>query len=119
MRMASSILIPPTTRSTTKASRTSASEKEVYRGGVKLTGESSSEGFEEEGEHAVAGDVAEGGKFKRVVAAGEFQGAGIGAVAAERIEHLAGELREHGGVVLAVHQETIAAGAHATLDVGH
>src|SRR5713101_2957502 len=117
--MASSILIPPATRTRTKASRTSASEKEVYRGGAEPTGESLCEGFEEEGKHAVAGDVAEGGEFEGVVAAGELEGAGIGAVAAEGIEHLAGELREHGRVVLAIDQEAIAAGAHAALDVGH
>jgi hypothetical protein len=41
----------------------------------------SGEGFEEEREHAVAGDVGEGGEFEGVVAAGEFEGAGVGAVA--------------------------------------
>src|SRR5258708_10324104 len=76
-------------------------------------------GFEEEGEHAVAGDVGEGAEFEGVVAAGEFEGAGVGAVAAEGVEHLAGEFREHGGVVLAVNHEGVAAGTHATLDVGH
>ena len=40
------------------------------------------EGLEEEGEHAVAGDVGEGGEFEGVVAAGELEGAGVGAVAA-------------------------------------
>src|SRR5712664_1148802 len=77
------------------------------------------EGFEEEGEHAVAGDVGEGGEFEGVVAAGEFEGARVGAVAAEGVEHLAGEFREHGRVVLAVDHEGVAAGAHAALDVGH
>src|SRR5258707_15270477 len=78
----------------------------------------SSQGFEEEGEHAVAGEVGEGGEFEGVVAAGEFEGAGVGAVAAEGVEHLAGELGEHGGGVLAVDHEGGAAGAHAALDVG-
>ena len=79
----------------------------------------SGEAFDEEGEHAVAGDVAEGEQFERIVAAGEFEGAGIGTVAAEGIEHLASELGEHGGVVLAVNHEHIAAGTHAAFDVGH
>src|SRR6266700_160812 len=102
-----------------KASRTFDSEKEVYRRDLEPTGESLSEGLEEEGEHAVAGEVGEGGKFEGVVAAGEFEGAGVGAVVAEGVEHLAGELREHGGVVLSVDHERVAAGAHAALDVGH
>ena len=77
------------------------------------------QGFEEEGEHAVAGDVREGGEFERVVAAGEFEGAGVGAVAAEGVEHLSSEVGEHGGVVLAVDHESDATGAHAAFDVGH
>ena len=77
------------------------------------------EGIEEEGEHAVAGDVREGAEFEGVVATGEFESAGVGAVAAEGVEHLACKLREHGGVVLAVDQEAVAARAHAALDVGH
>src|SRR5437016_13889440 len=40
-------------------------------------------------------------------------------MAAEGINHLSGELGEHGGVVLAVDHEGVAAGAHAALDVGH
>ena len=77
------------------------------------------EGLQEEGEHAVAGDVREGGEFEGVVAAGEFEGARVGAVAAKGVEHLAGEMGEHGGVVLAVDHESVAASAHAALDVGH
>ncbi len=77
------------------------------------------EGLEEEGEHAVAGEVGEGGEFEGVVAAGEFEGAGVGAVATEGVEHLAGEFGEHGGVVLAVDHEGVAASAHAAFDVGH
>ena len=76
-------------------------------------------GFEEEGEHAVASDVGEGGEFEGVMAAGEFEGAGVGAVAAEGVQHLAGQFGEHRGVVLAVDHEGVAAGAHAALDVGH
>ena len=53
------------------------------------------------------------------MAAGEFEGPGGGAVAAEGVKHLAGEFGEHGGVVLAVDHEGVAAGAHAALDVGH
>ncbi len=53
------------------------------------------------------------------MAAGEFEGARIGAVAAEGVQHLAGELGEHGGVVFAVEHEGVAAGAHASFDVGH
>src|SRR5713101_8810416 len=102
-----------------KASRTFDSEREVYPGGVEPERESLSEGLEEEGEHAVAGDVGEGGEFEGVVAAGEFEGAGVGSVAAKGVEHLAGEFGEHGGVVLAVDHEGGAAGAHTTLDVGH
>jgi hypothetical protein len=37
----------------------------------------------EEGKHAVAGDVGEGGKFEGVVAAGEFDGLRMGTVTAE------------------------------------
>src|SRR6266851_4361816 len=77
------------------------------------------EGLEEEGEHAIARDVGERGEFEGVVAAGEFEGAGVGSVAAKGVEHLAGEFGEHGGVVLAVDHEGGAAGAHTTLDVGH
>ncbi len=76
-------------------------------------------GFKEKGEHAVAGDVGEGGEFEGVVAAGELEGAGIGAVAAKGVEHLAREMGEHGGVVLAVDHEGGTAGAHAAFDVGH
>src|SRR5713101_8688195 len=101
-----------------KASRTFDSEREVYPGGVEPERESLSEGLEEEGEHAVAGDVGEGGEFEGVVAAGKFEGAGVGAVAAEGVEHLAGEFGEHGGIVLAVDHESVAAGTHAALDVG-
>jgi hypothetical protein len=78
-----------------------------------------SEGFEEKREHAVAGDVGERGEFEGVVAAGEFEGAGIGAVAAEGVQHLPRELGEHGGVVLPEEHEGVAAGAHAAFDVGH
>src|SRR5258708_26072733 len=77
------------------------------------------EGLEEEGEHAVAGDVGEGGEFEGVVATGEFEGAGVGSVTAEGVEHLASEFGEHGGVVFAVDHEGVAAGAHTALDVGH
>src|SRR5260370_27431341 len=75
-------------------------------------------GFEEEGEHAVASDVGEGGEFEGVMAAGEFEGAGVGAVAAEGVQHLAGQFGEHRGVVLAIDHEGVAAGAHAALAVG-
>ena len=77
------------------------------------------EGFEEKGEHAVAGDVGERGEFEGVMAAGEFEGAGFSAMATEGIEHLAGELGEHGGVVLAVNHESGAAGTHAAFDIRH
>ena len=77
------------------------------------------EGFEEEGEHAVAGDVGEGGEFERIVAAGEFEGAGVGAVATEGVEHPAGKLWDHRGVVLSVDHQSVPAGTHAALDVGH
>jgi len=53
------------------------------------------------------------------MAAGEFEGAGVSSVAAEGVEHLSGELGEHGGVVFAVDHEAGTASAHATLDVGH
>jgi len=53
------------------------------------------------------------------MAAGKFEGAGVGTVAAEGVEHLAGEFGEHGGVVLAIDHKGVAAGAHAALDVGH
>src|SRR5437879_6414758 len=53
------------------------------------------------------------------MAAGEFEGAGFSAMATEGVEHLAGELGEHGGVVLAVDHESGAAGTHAALDVRH
>ncbi len=76
-------------------------------------------GFEEEGEHAVAGDVGEGGEFERIMAAGEFEGARVGAVAAEGVQHLAGEFGEHGGVIFAVDHEGVAASPHTALDVGH
>ena len=76
------------------------------------------EGLEEEGEHAVARDVGERRKFQRVVAAVEFEGAGVGAVAAEGVEHLTGEFGEHGGVVLAVDEKAVAARAHAAFDIG-
>jgi hypothetical protein len=78
-----------------------------------------SEGLEEEGEHAVTGDIGKGGEFEGVVAAGEFEGAGIGPVAAEGVEHLSGELREHGGIIFPIDHEGVAAGAHAAFDVGH
>ena len=77
------------------------------------------QGFEEEGEHAVAGDVGEGGEFEGVVAAGELEGAWFGTVAAQGVQHLARKLGEHGGVVLAVNHESGAASAHAPLDVRH
>lgn len=53
------------------------------------------------------------------MAAGEFEDAGVGAVAAEGVEHLAGEFGEHGGVELAVDHEAGAASAHAAFDIGH
>jgi hypothetical protein len=77
------------------------------------------EGGAEEGEHAVAGDVGEGSELEGVMAAVEREGAGMGAVAAEGVEHLVRKLGEHGGVVLAVDQEGFTAGAHAAFDVGH
>ena len=40
-------------------------------------------------------------------------------MAAEGVEHLAGEFREHGGIVLAVNHEGGTASAHAALDKGH
>jgi hypothetical protein len=66
-------------------------EQEGKRAGLKPgLYKSLGEGLKEEGEHAVAGDVGEGGELEGVVAAGEFEGAGIGAVAAKGVEHLAG-----------------------------
>ena len=53
------------------------------------------------------------------MAAGELEGAGIGTVAAERVEHLASEIGEHGGVVFAEDHVGVAAGSHASFDVGH
>ena len=41
------------------------------------------EGFEEKGEHAVAGDVGERGEFEGVVAAGEFESVGFSAMATQ------------------------------------
>jgi hypothetical protein len=86
----------------------------TYFGGSGL-----SKGFQEEGEHAIASDVGEGGEFEGVVAAGEFEGAGVGTVAAERVEHLAGEIGEHGGIVFAEDHVGVAAGSHTSFDVGH
>src|SRR5580693_976568 len=79
----------------------------------------SGKALQEESQHAVAGNVGEGGEFKGVVAAGEFEGSWIGTVAAEGVEHLPSELREHGGVVFAVDHQAGAAGAHAAFDVRH
>ena len=73
----------------------------------------------EEGEHAVAGDVAEEGQLEGVVAAVEGQGAGMGIVPAEGGQHLLGEGRKEGGVVLTVDHEGVFAGTEAALDVGH
>ena len=53
------------------------------------------------------------------MAAGEFEGAWVGAVAAEGVEHLAGKIGEHGGIVAAVHHEGVAPGTHAAFDEGH
>ena len=53
------------------------------------------------------------------MAAVEGKGAGFGAVAAERVEHLAAKFGEHGGVVFSVDEEGVAVGAHAAFDVGH
>src|SRR5260370_35413698 len=53
------------------------------------------------------------------MAAGEFEGARVGAVAAEGVQHLAGEFGEHGGVIFAVDHEGVAASPHTALDVGH
>lgn len=47
-----------------------------------------SEGGAEEAENTVSSDVAERGKFQRVVAAVKLQAARLGAVAAEGVEHL-------------------------------
>jgi hypothetical protein len=77
------------------------------------------EGLEEESEHAVAGDVREGGEFEGVVAAGEFEGEGVDTVTAEGVQHLAGEFGEHRGVELTVDHESGATGTQAALDVGH
>ena len=85
----------------------------------RLCGKSLGQRLQEESEHAVAGDVGEGGEFEGVVATGEFEGTGVCTVAAEGVEHLAGEMGEHGGVVLAIDHECVAAGAHAALDKGH
>ncbi len=77
------------------------------------------QGGAEKGEHAVAGDVAEGGEFEGVVAAVELESAEVGVVAAEGSEHLGGEFGDESGVVFAVDHEGLLAGAHAALDVGH
>lgn len=42
----------------------------------------------EEREDAVAGDVAERGKFEGIMATVELKAAGVGSVAAQRVEHL-------------------------------
>src|SRR2546425_7416341 len=44
--------------------------------------------------------------------AGKFEGARVGTVAAQRVEHLAGEFGEHGGVVFTVEHEGVASGTH-------
>jgi len=79
----------------------------------------SGQGGTEKGEHAVAGDVGERGEFKGVVTTGKFHCAGMGAMAAEGIEHLAGKFGEHGGIVLAVDHERVAVCAHAAFDKRH
>lgn len=77
------------------------------------------EGRAEEREDAVASDVAEGRKLERVVAAVELQAARLGTVAAEGVEHLPAEFREHCGVVFAVDEEGFRGCAHAAFDVRH
>lgn len=47
------------------------------------------------------------------------EGARRGAVAAERVQHLAGEFGEHRGIVFAVDHETFSTSAHAALDIRH
>src|SRR5215471_1493302 len=79
----------------------------------------SSQGSTEEGEHAVPGDIGKGEELKRVVAAMQGERAWCSTVAAKRIEHLARQFGEHGGVVFAVDHEAVAASAHAALDVRH
>src|SRR5580658_4275854 len=61
----------------------------------------------QEGQHAVSGYMAEGGKLQRVVAAGEFEGAEVRAVLAKSGQHLGRQLRQEGRVVLAVDHESI------------
>jgi hypothetical protein len=56
----------------------------------RLTSMPLGQGGAEEGEHAVAGDVAEGGEFEGVVATVELQRAEIRVVLAEGGEHLGG-----------------------------
>ncbi len=53
------------------------------------------------------------------MAAMELEGSRFGAVAAEGVQHLVGEFREHGGVILAVDKKCVAASAHAAFHVGH
>lgn len=77
------------------------------------------EGGAEEGKHAVAGDVGERSKLEGVVTTGELEGAGIGAVGVQGVEHLSGELGEKGRIVFSVHHEGSAAGAHTAFDKRH
>src|SRR5258708_35143759 len=71
-----------------------ASTDPSVRGSTRLSESSGlGEGLAEEGEHAVAGDVAEGRQLQRVVAAMTREGAGMCVVAAEGGRQLHGQTR--------------------------
>lgn len=53
------------------------------------------------------------------MAAVQLHASGVGPMAAQGVEHLAAQLGEHGGVVLAIDEEGFAVGAHAALYVGY
>src|SRR5258708_26031820 len=78
-----------------------------------------SEGLREEGEHAVAGDVGAGGEFEGEVAAGEFDGAGVGTVAAEGVQHLACRIWEDDAAAFALDHERAPTRAPSALSVTH
>src|SRR5258707_7132296 len=95
-----------------------ASTDPSVRGSTRLSESSGlGEGLAEEGEHAVAGNVAEGRQLQRVVAAMKREGAGICVVAAEGGEHLLGPSGEERRGGLALRHEGARPPAHDPPDL--
>ena len=77
------------------------------------------ESLAEKRQHSIAGDMAEGWKLHRIMAAMQREGAGVRLVPPQGRQHLLGEGWQERGIVLALHHERVLPCSQSALDIRH